>query len=311
MNNNAKQPQMHVKYSMHALLQVLKERGADEQNPLSKKEALSSVEKYLTEKGLLNDYDYTRNKSGFKRWENNLQFYFIGLAKGGFTHRERGQWWITEKGRGLADHDPDTVYERADNAYKEWDNARKSLIPDVVEDGVVTNEDAYNAEGVLDDAQGEALRGIEGRLKTLDPYQFQDLVADVLTAVGWVVHHVAPRGPDGGVDITATMDVLGVQQPRLRVQVKHMLKSGQKTSSPEVQALRGAIDQQNESGMLVSSSGFTSDAIKSADKQSPKVVLVDIDRLLDLLEEHYEKLPSRGQQLLPLKKVYFFAGDGE
>lgn len=311
MSNSTKQQtpkSMPMKYSMHALLYVLKEKKADEYNPISKRDALLGVEEYLTKKGYLGEHDRAPTKSGSVRWEGSLLWYFIDLQKGNFARRKRGQWWITKEGEDVVKEGPDVVYQRAADAYKAWDAERKlaSNAPKTSElnDDSELSEDAYNAKGVLEDVQDKALHGIEERLKKIDPYEFQNLVADILIATGLTVQDIAPRGPDGGVDITATTDALGVQRPRLRVQVKHQLISGTPISSKEVQALRGAIDQQTDTGMLVSSSRFTKDAEKAA-LQSPHIKLIDLFGLLDLLDQHYDKLPSRGQRLLSLKKVYF------
>jgi restriction system protein len=51
------------------------------------------------------------------------------------------------------------------------------------------------------------------------PYDFQDLVAALLEAIGYHVLWVAPPGPDKGVDIIAGSDQLGIEDPRINVQV--------------------------------------------------------------------------------------------
>lgn len=311
MSNIEKKRQMPVKYSMHALLHVLKERSADEDNPISRQDALTGVREYLEAHEHLDDYDFTLNNAGRIRWENNVECYFTELRKGDFAHRERGQWWITEKGIELAEEEPDRVREIAGWAYQEWKEKHKSKSDTikVPEDDSELGEDVYDPQSILDDAQGKARFGIEERLKQIDEYDFQNLVADILTATGLTVQEIAPPGPDGGIDITATKDVLGIE--RLRVQVKHWLPSGGKVPPNVVQQMRGTIDQSTETGMVVSSSGFTKEAKKNAEEKAPRIKLIDLIELLDLLDKYYEKLPARGQQLLPLQKVYFSKPDDE
>jgi restriction system protein len=53
------------------------------------------------------------------------------------------------------------------------------------------------------------------------PYDFQDLVAALVSALGYHVRWIAPPGPDQGIDIVAGLDQLGLSDPRLKVQVKH------------------------------------------------------------------------------------------
>lgn len=62
-------------------------------------------------------------------------------------------------------------------------------------------EDAWSEVGIL--------------LKQMDPYDFQDLVADLLRAMGYHVSWVAPPGKDAGVDIIAHTDPLGANPPRI------------------------------------------------------------------------------------------------
>jgi restriction system protein len=64
----------------------------------------------------------------------------------------------------------------------------------------------------------------------VDPYDFQDLVAAVLRAMGFRAASHAP-GMDRGVDIVAHPDAFGFQGPRIKVQVKHRKGSA---SGPEM-----------------------------------------------------------------------------
>ena len=62
-------------------------------------------------------------------------------------------------------------------------------------------------------------------MKSINPYDFQELVADLLRGMGYFVSWVSPVGKDGGVDIIAHPDPLGTQPPRLKVQVKRHSES--------------------------------------------------------------------------------------
>jgi uncharacterized protein with gpF-like domain len=54
----------------------------------------------------------------------------------------------------------------------------------------------------------------------MPPYEFQELVADLLRAMGYHVAWIADAGKDGGIDIVAYNDPLGTRLPRIKVQVK-------------------------------------------------------------------------------------------
>ena len=64
----------------------------------------------------------------------------------------------------------------------------------------------------------------------------QDLVAGILRAMGYETRVSGP-GADRGVDIFASPDGLGLQEPRIFVEVKHRVKSAM--GSQEVRSFLG------------------------------------------------------------------------
>jgi restriction system protein len=76
---------------------------------------------------------------------------------------------------------------------------------------------------------------IEDAIDALDWSQIQDLVAGLLRAMGYRTT-TSERGPDRGVDIFASPDGLGLQEPRIFVEVKHR---SQVIGSKEIRAFLG------------------------------------------------------------------------
>ncbi len=142
---------------------------------------------------------------------------------------------------------------------------------------------------------------ISDMLDKIDAYDFQNLVAGILQAMGFRTK-VSPPGPDGGVDIRAFPDAFGFQSPRIRVQVKH--RKGQATQQ-EIQQFVGAIGTsgENYNGLFISTGGFTLQAFREADKH-PNITLIDRDAFVNFLLEYYEKLELEYQALVPLRRVY-------
>lgn len=151
------------------------------------------------------------------------------------------------------------------------------------------------------DVEARADEMISDLLHQIDAYEFQNLVAGVLRAVGFKTK-VSPPGPDGGVDIRAFPDAFGFQTPRIRVQVKH--RKGQATQQ-EVQQFAGATGTsgENYNGLFVSTGGFTSHAIREVEKHT-NITLIDRDSFVNLLLEHYDKLEPQYQAMVPLRRVY-------
>jgi restriction system protein len=137
----------------------------------------------------------------------------------------------------------------------------------------------------------------------MPPYEFQELVAALLRAMGYRVDWVAPPGQDQGVDIVAYTDALGAVGPRIKVQVKR--RPDQKTNSDDLRAFMAVLGDQ-DIGLYVSSGGFTSTAEREARGQEKRrIVLVDDSRLVDLWIQHYDSLADEDRLRFPLTPVYF------
>ena len=136
----------------------------------------------------------------------------------------------------------------------------------------------------------------------MPPYEVQDLIADLLRALGYHIAWVSPPGKDAGVDIIAHTDPLGTQAPRIKVQVK---RTAQKIDLQTLNSFLAIIDK-DDVGLYVSTGGFTKDAEDAARKQTiRKITLIDLERLVDLWIEAYEKLDEKARRRLPLSPIYF------
>jgi restriction system protein len=138
----------------------------------------------------------------------------------------------------------------------------------------------------------------------MDPYEFQELVAALLRAMGYHTAWVSPPGPDRGLDILAYNDPLGATGPRIKVQVK---RRADRINVDGVRAFMALLGSQDV-GIFISTGGFTSDAEREVRSQeNRRISLIALDRLFDLWVEHYGSIPEEGRQLLPLKPVQFLA----
>jgi restriction system protein len=107
----------------------------------------------------------------------------------------------------------------------------------------------------------------------------QQLVADILKAMGYYPSWISPPGRDGGLDIVAYPDPLGTRPPRIKVQVKRQ------TTAVDEDGLRSflALVNEDDAGLFVSIGGFTRSAQEAARKQERrKITLIDLNRLVEL-----------------------------
>jgi len=194
--------------------------------------------------------------------------------------------------------DPEEFMRESGRLYRVWKQTR----PDAVDE-----EDpspATDAVFSLEEAEEAAWLDIRRYLSEMPPYEFQELVAALLRAMGYHVDWVSPPGPDGGLDIVAFTDPLGTVAPRIKVQVK---RRADKTGAQDLRAFVAVLGSR-DIGIFVSTGGFSSEAQREARSlETRRLTLVDLDRLVELWIEHLDRLGDTERQLLPLKPVHYLA----
>ena len=125
------------------------------------------------------------------------------------------------------------------------------------------------------------------------------LVNAVLCAEGWLTKP-SPPGADGGVDILAGRGSLGLDEPRLCVQVKSQNSPADVTI---YRTLQGAMQTFNaQQGLLVCWGGFNKVVLTEARTGHFSVRLWDSGDLVEAIYRTYERLPAEVQAELPLKR---------
>jgi restriction system protein len=141
---------------------------------------------------------------------------------------------------------------------------------------------------------------IKDRIISLDAEEMEQLVAAVFRGMGFRAR-VSPRGPDRGVDVLASPDGLGLQEPRIKAEVKH--RSGS-MGSQSIRSFIGAL-RPGDRGVYVSTGGFSREARYEADRANIPITLVDIDELANLVVDYYEDFDLEGKALIPLVRIYW------
>lgn len=132
------------------------------------------------------------------------------------------------------------------------------------------------------------------------------LVDAVLRADGWVTK-LSPPGPDGGVDILGGRGPLGLDAPRLCVQVKSSTTPADVTI---YRTLQGTMQTfKAEQGLLVCWGGFNKVVQAEARQGHFAVRLWDSRDLVEAIYRTYELLPAEIQAELPLKRVWMLVPD--
>jgi restriction system protein len=286
------------------LLRHLFEILANQPEGVQARDALAELEKRVN----LTEFEKGSYPSGGRRFDKIVRFATVDCVKAGWLYKNKGRWIVTDDGKLAVEAfpDPEAFYKEAVRLYGEW----KASQPDVEEpEEESATEEAPSDKTVsitFEEAEEQAWLEVEQYLRGMNPYDFQELVADLLRAMGYHVSWVAPPGKDGGIDILAWTDPLGTRPPRIKVQVKRQ-KEG---STVSVEGLRSfmALLADDDVGLFVCTGGFTKDAAETARTQERrKITLIDLERLFDLWVEHYTRLTDDARRRLPLRPIHFLA----
>ena len=241
-------------------------------------------------------------KTGNIRWQSILHFYTIDLAKAGFLRKKKGVWYLTKEGEKALKLGPVKLLKNAQAEYRKWKANQVDLTNDVE-----LEDESQLQKANLDQLESMALDGLKDYVKKLNPYEFQDLVAALLRAMGYYTPFIAERGPDGGVDIVAYQDPLGAKAPRIKVQVKHHPESS--ISLKEIHSLIGLLSKDGDIGLFVTSGRFSKQSERVARDSHIHVKLIDFNDLISLWKQFYNNLNDEEKNMLPLQPIYFLGSN--
>lgn len=239
------------------------------------------------------------------RFDQIVRFATVDAVKAGWLQKHKGNWSVTEEGKAAYSQfqDPETFYKRAVKLYRDWKKGQPEEIAADFLEGE-TDQGEKKSQITFEQAEEQAWNNIEQYLRSMPPYEFQELVAFLLRAMGYFVPWVAERGKDGGIDIVAWGDELGTRPPRIKVQVKRI---GQKVAVDTLRSFMAVLGH-DEVGIFVTTSGFTKDAEDLARTQeNRKITLIDLERLVELWIANYARLDDAARALLPLKPIHYLA----
>lgn len=265
-------------------------------------EALAKLRSSIT----LSEFEAGTYASGVGRLEKITRFGTIGCVKAGWLSKHKGQWEVTEVGKKAFEDfkDPEAFFRESSRLYQTWKSIRdlESGTPQASTANSAPPDTTETLSVTFEEAEEQAWSQIEAFLRTRDPFEFQQIVADLLEGMGYHVSWISPPGKDGGVDIIAHTDPLGATGPRIKVQVKRW------QGRADLDNLRSLIATISHAdvGLFVCLGGFTKDAEDYARAQeSRRITLIDSDRFLDMWIEFYAKLTDAARQRFPLTPIYF------
>ncbi len=229
------------------------------------------------------------------RFYNRITWAITYLYKSMLLQKiDRGKFKISSRGQEILRTNP----PRIDNsfleqfeefrAFKSKKNKKPGLASAPTETGDTEPEPDVTPDERLDAAYKELRETLADdlldRVRSSSPKFFEHLVVDLLVAMGYGGSHasaaeVRGRSGDGGIDGVIPEDKLGLDM--VYVQAK---KWENAVGPDEIRKFVGSLGEQKaHKGVFITSGTFTSGAQQAAERANAKVVLIDGDRLAQLM----------------------------
>jgi len=131
----------------------------------------------------------------------------------------------------------------------------------------------------------QARKKIHDRLFSMHPKAFEELIGQLLVAIGFEDVIVTSYSNDGGIDVRGTLVVGDVIRVNMAVQVKQW-KKGRNIQRPDVQQVRGSLGTHDQ-GLIITTSDFSSGAVEESKRlNAVPVALMNGEHLVALLVEY-------------------------
>ncbi len=239
------------------------------------------IEKYFSE--LTEEQLSEKTKSGDTLVNNRIAWGKSYLKKGGFiSYPERGNVRITDKGlnqktklslKSLID-DSGIAQFYAEEVGK--NNIEKSEFKEIINS---TPQDLIDTG--FSQIEREVKKDLLEKLKSIDPYFFEKVILILLKKMGYGDFIETSKSGDGGIDGIINEDKLGLD--KIYIQAKRF--SENKVREKDIRNFIGAMSGDTNKGVFVTTSLFDIGAIEKAKNAHHKIILIDGNKLVDLMHE--------------------------
>jgi restriction system protein len=130
------------------------------------------------------------------------------------------------------------------------------------------------------DKNNQVKRHLLQALLAMPPFQFEELVGEVLRNLGFENITVTSKSGDGGIDVSGELVVAGAIKNSVCVQVKRWQNNVQRSSISE---LRGSL-RPHQTGLFITTSDYSKPAIEEAnDPYKAPISLINGRELVDIM----------------------------
>ncbi|RDK85457.1 restriction endonuclease [Marinirhabdus gelatinilytica] len=255
-------------------------------------------------------------------YDSDARMYYIGEIKSGYKfseklkyqHHRKVKWEEIPIERDLLKVSSKntlgsilTIFEVPKEIWNELREAHPYYIPQEQideQEELLRRYEEQELEQLKEDVVYRSTEFIKDIITKLSASELEELSAGIMRGMGYKTRMTKKGGGDLGSDIMVSPDGLSMIEPIIKVEVKHKIKSKDKVSAPEIRNFVGGL-RVTTKGIYISSTGFSKEAQYEAERANFHITLIDLDYLVELIIEYYEKLDSETKSLVPLRAIYW------
>lgn len=229
-----------------------------------------------------------KTKSGEVLIENRIAWGKSYLKKGGLVHYpKRGMVQITDAGRKACKQGV-TLRDLESNLLDFYAEEKSKQ-------GASTAGDGQSPQDLIDAGfskiEAQAKSELLEKLRDLDPFYFEKVILILLKKMGYGDFTETSKSGDGGVDGVIDEDKLGLE--KIYIQAKRYTNN--KVRETDIRNFIGAMSGDTRKGVFVTTSSFDEKATRKAHEAHHTIILVDGERLVDLMYQYNVGVQVRNQ----------------
>ena len=246
-----------------------------------------------------------KTKSGELLILNRIAWGKTYLKKGGYIiYPERGMVQITEKGKKASSENLQLqAIEQNSNFMTFYEDEKDKVTTGTIETMNSSPQDLIDRG--FSEIEAQVKNDLLDKLKNIDPYYFEKVILLLLKKMGYGDFIETSKSKDGGIDGIINEDKLGLD--KIYIQAKRY--NDNKVRETDIRNFIGAMSGDTSKGVFVTTSDFDKDAIKKAHDAHHKIILMNGDKLVDLMHQYNVGVQIKANYEVKAIDEDFFEGE--
>lgn len=225
------------------------------------------------------------------------------------TYPKRAMVQITEKGKSMLNKGGISIQElKKDTDFLEYrkESKVKNTKKNYKEDEYINNATPQDLiDSGFNTIKSQVKIELLEKLKLINPYYFEKVILILLENMGYGDFIETPKSGDGGIDGIINEDKLGLE--KIYIQAKRY--NVNKVREKDIRNFIGAMSGDTSKGVFVTTSTFDDSAITKAKEAHHTIILVDGNKLVDLMHQYGVGVQIRNTYKIKEIDEDFFEGN--